>query len=179
VRYWSDRPIADPELRQVLLAARWAPTAGNRRLHRFVAVRDPTTIRLIRAFSPGISGYPSALIVICIDGTRVARFGNPKHQRTLYIDVGTAAENMLLAAHAIGLGGGPMTSFSQEAVRVILELPPSMSPELIVCLGYPAAHRPAERVLPDRPLRLQDLVIMERFDPESMQTPIDKGGHRA
>jgi hypothetical protein len=49
---------------------------------------------------------------------------------------------MLLAAHAIGLGAGPVTSFSKAAVRVILNLPAQLSPAVLVCVGHPAAAGP-------------------------------------
>lgn len=168
-------------MHQVLRAAEWAPAAGNRRLHRFVAVRDSVTIRLIRALSPGISGHPTGVIVVCIDWDRVERLGNPSQPRTLYIDVGTVAQTMLLTAHAIGLGAGPVSSFSRAAVAMLLGLPKSLSPELLVCLGHPAAEQPVERVRADRPLRLKDLVIMEHYAATvaSGRNPTPEGGRTA
>ncbi|MEU1198728.1 nitroreductase family protein [Streptomyces sp. NPDC005813] len=59
-----------------------------------------------------------------------------------YIDAGTAAATMMLAAHAIGLGSGPVTSFSRVAVATLLALPDPVRPELIICLGHPAAEQP-------------------------------------
>jgi nitroreductase len=50
---------------------------------------------------------------------------------------------MLLAAHALRLGAGPVSSFSRAAVQVALRLPNGWTPELIVCLGHPAATQPA------------------------------------
>ncbi len=181
VRHWSPRPVTEAEMHQVLRAARWAPAAGNRRLHRFVAVRDSLTIRLIRALSPGIAGHPTGVIVICIDWDRVNRLGNPSQPRTLYIDVGTVAQTMLLTAHAIGLGAGPVSSFSSAAVAMLLGLPKSLSPELLVCLGHPAPEQPVERVLADRPLRLKDLVISEHYAAPvaSGRNPASEGGRTA
>jgi hypothetical protein len=60
----------------------------------------------------------------------------------LYIDVGTAAQTMLLAAHSLGLGSGIVTSFSQAAVSEVLNLPEHLSPEMFVCLGYAAPVQP-------------------------------------
>ncbi|WP_269804856.1 nitroreductase family protein [Pseudonocardia kujensis] len=61
----------------------------------------------------------------------------------MHVDVGTAAATLLLAAHALGLGAGPVTSFSRAAVGVVLRLPAGWVPEMIVCLGHPAAVGPA------------------------------------
>jgi nitroreductase len=49
---------------------------------------------------------------------------------------------MLLAAHALGLGAGPVSSFSRAAVGTVLGLPAGWTPELIVCLGHPAEKQP-------------------------------------
>ncbi len=164
IRDFTEETVTRTDLLQVMDAARWAPSAGNRRLHRFIAIQDPITIKLIRAVSPGIHGHPTALVVISIDWAKVARLGCKPHNPGVYIDVGTAAENMLLAAHSMGLGAGPMTSFSKEGVRVILGLPDWLSPELMICLGHPGTPRSSPR-RPAKPTRLEDLVSWERFSP--------------
>jgi nitroreductase len=60
----------------------------------------------------------------------------------LYIDVGTAAATMLLAAHAIGLASCPVTSFSRVAVARLLGLDEAITPQLIVCLGHATTDQP-------------------------------------
>lgn len=142
VRAMLDRPIERAQLERVLEAARWAPNAGNRHLHRFVVVQDPLTLRVLRMVAPGMFQRPAAVVVICIDQERAVSFGMRPTVKGLYIDVGTAAQTMLLAAHALGLGAGVVTSFSQAAVVEVLNIPDHLSPELIVCLGYPAAVQP-------------------------------------
>jgi nitroreductase len=106
-----------PALEEVLKAERWAPSAGNRRLHRYVAVQDPLTLRLLRMVS---LQRPRAIVVVCIDGSRAAALGAERISKGLYIDVGTAAQTMLLAAHALGLGSGIVTSFSRAGVGTVL-----------------------------------------------------------
>jgi nitroreductase len=135
-------PIDREQLITVLKAARWAPSGGNRRLHRFVAVQHPLTLRLLRMVSPGMVQYPTAAVVICIDGRRVAEYKIPPQNKVVEVDVGTALQTMLLAAHALGLGAGPVMSFSKAAVRVILHLPSHLSPEALVCLGHRAPDDP-------------------------------------
>jgi nitroreductase len=142
VRAMVDRPIERAELEKVLEAARFAPNAGNRRLHRFVVVQDPLTLRVLRMVAPGMFQRPAAVVVICIDQGRAVSFGMRPTAKGLHIDVGTAAQTMLLAAHSLGLGAGVVTSFSQAAVTQVLNLPSHLSPELFVCLGYPAALQP-------------------------------------
>lgn len=162
VRALTGEPIERGQLEQVLEAARWAPNAGNRRVHRFVAVEAPLTLRLLRMVSPGMFQRPAAVVVICIDRARVERFGMRPTARGLSVDVGTAAQTMLLAAHSLGLGAGIVTSFSQAAVRAVLNMPEHMSPEMCICLGHPAPTQP-RAMRPRTPVTWQSLTDWERF----------------
>ncbi|MEU7061529.1 nitroreductase family protein [Streptomyces sp. NPDC046197] len=142
VRALTDEPVSREDLETVIRSARFAPHAGNRRLHRFVAVDQPSVLRAVRLFSPGMLQRPKALVVVCIDENRVRAYGLGAENRGPHIDVGTAAATMLLAAHALGLGGGPVTSFSKAAVATLLGLEAGVSPQLIVCLGHPHPVQP-------------------------------------
>jgi nitroreductase len=162
VRALTDEPVERAQLEEILKAGRWAPSGGNRRLHRYVAVHDPLTLRLLRMVSPGMLQKPQAIILICIDWSRVNAYGIAPSSKGLYIDVGTAAQTMLLAAHSLGLASGIVTSFPRAGVRTILNLPPHLSAELFICLGHAAAGGPA-------PMRAwgkitwQSLTDWERF----------------
>jgi nitroreductase len=136
----------------VLRSARYAPNAGNRRLQPVVPVTDPDLLRLLRMVAPGMIVRPTAAAVICIDTARAVGFGFRPGVPGLYVDVGTAAATMLLAAHAVGLASCPVTSFSHAAVARLLGLPDGTEPQLIVCLGHPAEHQPPPIRAPlDRP----------------------------
>jgi nitroreductase len=143
VRSMTAEPVGREALETILDAARWAPTAGNRHLQRFVATDDAATLRVLRAVSPGMLPRPTAAITICTDRALAADFGFPPDATGLYVDVGTAMATILLAAHAIGVGAGPVSSFSRAAVAVVLGLPGGWRPELVVCLGNPAPGGPA------------------------------------
>ncbi len=143
VRAMTDQPVERDKVEAILDAARWAPTAGNRHLQRFVATTHPGTVRVLRMVSPGMIQHPTAAIAICVDRGLQARYGFPPDASGPSVDVGTATATMLLAAHAVGVGAGPVSSFSRAAVGVVLDLPEGWSPELIVCLGYPAPEQPA------------------------------------
>ena len=161
-RRMTPEPVARDQLEAVLAMARWAPSAGNRRLQRFVAVQDATSLRLLRMVSPGMLQRPAALVLICIDWDRVRHFRLPRRNTGVYVDVGTAMQTLLLAAYALGLAAGPVTSFSKAAVRVLLNLPNHLSPEVMLCLG----HAAADGLAPMRARRLdwRELVYWERFE---------------
>jgi nitroreductase len=137
VRHMTAEPIDRAQLIEVLKAARWAPNAGNRRLHRFVVIQRPDTVRLVRMVAPGMFQHPAAIVVICIDWRRATQYGMPRQNTGVGVDVGTALQTMLLAAHALGLGAGPVTSFSKAAVGVLLNLPHSSVPRCSCAWGIP------------------------------------------
>jgi nitroreductase len=112
--------------------------------------------------APGMFQRPAAVVVICIDQGRAVDFGMRATWKGLYVDVGTAAQTMLLAAHSLGLGAGVVTSFSQAAVTKVLNLPAHLSPEMFVCLGYPAPVQPPGMRARVR-VTWQSLTDWERF----------------
>ncbi|PRY49003.1 nitroreductase [Geodermatophilus tzadiensis] len=142
VRAMTAEPIDRETLETVLDAARWAPTAGNRHLQRFVVTDDAGVLRVLRAVSPGMLPRPAAAITICTDRGLAAGYGFPPDAPGPFVDVGTAMATILLAAHALGVGAGPVTSSSRAAVAKVLRLPDSWRPELVVCLGHPGPSSP-------------------------------------
>jgi nitroreductase len=144
VRALTDEPVAREQIETILEAAGHAPSAGNRRLQRFVVVDESGLLRVLRMVAPGMLQRPTAAIVVCVDVERAVGFGFTPEWRGLYVDVGTVTQTMLLAAHALGLGAGPVSSFSRAAVAAALDLPAGLRAELIVCLGHPAAAQPAK-----------------------------------
>ncbi|MEP6648998.1 MAG: nitroreductase family protein [Lapillicoccus sp.] len=141
-RAMSAEPLDRRLLETILDAARWAPTAGNRHLQRYVVSDHPGTLRALRMVSPGMVQRPAAVIAICVDRPLAAAYGFPPSATGPYVDVGTAAATILLAAQALGIGAGPVTSFSRAAVAVVLQLPDGWSPEMVVCLGRPSPDQP-------------------------------------
>lgn len=157
VREMTADPLERSAIEAILDAARWAPTAGNRHLQRFVATDDPATLRVLRMVSPGMIQRPAAAIAICVDRAGAVGFGFRPDAPGLLVDVGTATATMLLAAHALGVGGGPVSSFSKAAVAVVLRLPAGWTAELIVALGRPAPTQPPP-FNPRRSLGRRDLT---------------------
>ncbi len=163
-RTFTELPVARDDVMRLLESARWAPSAGNRRIHKFVVVEDGQAIELIRAVSPGMLGLPAALIVICSDSAKAEIEGvKMASDTTTWIDVGAAAQNMMLAAHELGLGACPTTSFSRSGVRAALGLPEHLEPEYILQLGQPAQEKRVMRAGVSTRLSVEDITFWERF----------------
>jgi nitroreductase len=163
VRAMTSEPIPREQLEQILEAATHAPHAGNRRLQRFIVIQRASTLRVLRMVSPGMLQRPAAVIIICTDLVQAAEYGFAPSSRGLYVDVGTAGQTILLAAHALRLGSGPVTSFSKAAVGAALNLPKSLRPEMIVCVGHPDRNGPPPMTRRRR-RSWQDLTHWGRFE---------------
>lgn len=139
VRMMTTEPVSRKNIEQILETARWAPVGGNQRFLRFSVAEDAKLINLIRMVSPGMIQRPQVIITICADWDKFRKRKVKGHDRSAYIDVGTAMQTMLLASHSLGLGSGPVTSFNKVAVAIMLNLPSHVTPELMVCVGHPAS----------------------------------------
>lgn len=164
VRVYANEPVGDAAIRRIVESARWASSASNRRIHRYLVVRDPLRLRLVRTLSPGMQTVPPAAIVVCTDRDK-ARQAGVKLERdpTTWIDVGTAAMNMMLAAHELGLGSCPVTSFSAAGLAVALDLPNGIVPELLLTLGRPASGPAPGQTRGRERIAVDDLIDWERI----------------
>lgn len=169
-RYFSDRPIAREDLEAIVQAGRWSPAGGNRRLQRFMVITEKKHIEILRLMAPGIDGMPAAIIAVCIDHAERERQGYRSDMCKLFLDVGMAGENILLAAHALGVGAGPVTSFSKAAVSVLTDLPESISPELLICLGYRSEKQIGGNVKPSKSVRWKDITYWDQYVPDEQSS---------
>ena len=165
-RNFMHEPVLDEDIRSILHAARWASSAGNRRINKFLVVRDHKTLGLVKAVSPGMLARPPAAIVILTDAdqARQEQVQLEKDYNT-WIDVGTTAMNMMLMAHSLGLGSCPATSFSKPGMRVALDLPSHLIPEFILQLGYRAPETRLKRPGSSARLSIEDLTYWDRYTP--------------
>ena len=160
-RSYLPQPVDDALLAQLVAAARWASNASNRHIHKFLITRDPHRISLIRAFAPGLLAEPPALIIILQDKAAVARERLQAGDTADFIDVGTAAQNMMVMAQALGLGTCPVTSFSKSGVAAVLDLPEELVPELMLMVGHPKPVERGLRANAPKPLQVRDLTYWE------------------
>ncbi|HET6351637.1 MAG TPA: nitroreductase family protein [Coriobacteriia bacterium] len=143
IRRFTDAPVSDEVLEQVLRAAMAAPSAGNEQPWRFVIVREREALRRLSRTTPFAKPLEGAAVglVVCAD-KRVLRYPG-----FWSIDCSAAIENLLVAAHASGLGGvwigvHPMKPF-EMAVALAVKTPRHIRPMSLVALGHPAEDKPA------------------------------------
>ncbi len=163
-REFTDRPVTRDDLRRIIQAGRWASSAGNTRIHRFLVIVDVTRIALVKSVAPGMLATPTAMIVICTDlGAAAHSQVQVGKDTTVWMDVGTAAMTMMLMAHALGLGSSPATSFSRVGLRTVLELPEIAVPEFILQVGYRGLEPKAVPPTQGGRLTADDMTYWEQY----------------
>lgn len=131
-----------------------APSAGNLQSRRFCFVfRDETRKRLAEAAGGQdfIAAAPLA-VVCCADLASAQQYG--ERGTTLYClqDVAASVQNLMLAAHSLGLGTAWVGAFDEIQVSTILNLPDRLRPVVIVPVGYPDESPPRPRRVPKEEL---------------------------
>jgi len=139
IRVYSPGEVGEAAVTKLLEAAMAAPSAMTKDPWRFVIVRDKQTLAKLAALHPGAAMLSSAALAIVVCGDLDAAF--ERQISYLLQDCSAATENLLLAAHAQGLGacwvgihpGEPLI----KRVKELLSLPSSFVPVTVVSLGHP------------------------------------------
>jgi nitroreductase len=153
VRSFLTKPVSDEDAIKILDAARLAPSGGNRQRWRFIYVNDPEVVRMIKNCSPGFYGdAPAAIIAGLEDET------SSISNTISILDIGFAAENILLMAHSLGLGGCAIASFNPIAVKKVVNAPEGFRPVLVFSIGYPdkVPNMPTKR-------KLSEIVFLNEY----------------
>ena len=182
IRRFKADPIPAPVLERILETATYAPSAHNLQPWRFVvvaalsarahlgkALTSQMRIDMLAAGAPSSEITSRAerslrrldiapvVILLCRDTTAV-RGDDPEEVTMAIQSVAAAGLQLMLAAHAEGLGGNwicwPL--YAQNVVRETLELPETWEPQGIYFLGY-ADEEPKEKVVNP----LNEILVVE------------------
>lgn len=140
VRGYLNEPVSEEKLRNVLEAARLAPSAAADQPLKLVVVRDSEKRRELAQAANGQTFVGEAPIVIAAVATstgNVMPCGIPRYT----VDVAIAVDHMTLAAVDEGLGTCWIGAFSQEKVKTILSIPRGYTVVALLPLGYPERLR--------------------------------------
>ncbi len=185
IRRYRNDPVPREILEQLLTAAIWAPSAHNRQPWRFVIIagrsmkeklaramgeklradltadgapREVIEKDVRRSFSR-ISVAP-ALILVALTMADMDNYPDQGRQQNEWLmavqSTAMAGQNLLLAAHALGLGACWMCAplFCPNVVRQTLDLPADWQPQGLVTVGYAAEQRHKSRLPLNRVVRL-------------------------
>lgn len=176
IRRYRPEPIPTDLVRQLLTAAIWAPSAHNRQPWRFAILEESEPKeRLAKSMGARLradleaDGVPEAVIekdvsrsyaritgapvviILCLSIEDMDSYPDERRQRNEWImavqSTAMAGQNLLLAAHAVGLGACWMCAplFVPDLVRQTLDLPANWEPQGLITLGYPAETKEKTR----------------------------------
>lgn len=148
-RRFPKEPVSLTDLEQVFRAAMAAANSGGQQPWRFVVLDDPALRDELASLTVERGPYYRSpqLIVVCGD------IGSMKWKMRWLADCAAAIQNMLLAAHALGLGAVWQELYPYHErvakVRGLLGIPATVYPMAVVSIGHPADRpAPADRYDP-------------------------------
>ena len=154
VRRYADKAVDKALVETIMRAAMSAPTAVNKQPWEFIVVDDRELLAQLASALPyaKMAAHAPLAIIVCAAKDREL----PGIDSSLWEqDCSAASENILLAAHALGLGGVwtclyPHTERMEAAAR-ILKIGSGIIPFNLIPIGYPEAdHAPMDKWHPER-----------------------------
>ena len=139
--YRAQEKISKQELTDLLKAAMQAPSAMNKQPWSFVVVDKPDMLEKIQSIHPYAAFAKEAGTAIVICANRA-----DSYEEYWKVDPLLAGQNVLLAAHGMGLGVYPDEARMQTFAK-LLNLPQNVLPMALITVGIPAhpVGAPAER----------------------------------
>ena len=157
IRKYQSQPVPEAFIKDILAAAMSAPSAGNEQPWHFVVITDREILEKVSGINPYAAMAKNAPLAILVCGD----LSLEKYPGNWVLDCAAAVQNLLLAAHAKGLGAVWTGIYPEkdrmEGFRRLLDLPENVLAHTLVPLGYPAQSLPRE----DR--YKQDRVHLERW----------------
>jgi len=139
IRKFKDRAVGKEIIEELLEAAMMAPSAGNLQARDIIVVTNKVTKQKLAKAALGQSFIEQAPvdIVFVANIERSSRIYKTRGELYAIQDATASVMNMLLLAHAKGLGGCWVGAFDDSAVSEILNLPHKTLPVAIIPVGYP------------------------------------------
>ncbi len=141
IRRYTDKPVPEEIIRELLEAAMSAPSANNQQPWQFVTIDDRRILDEIPRFHPYAQMLKEASWAIAVCGDTDLALSGYWIQ-----DCSAATQNILVAAHARGLGAVWLGVHPQEKrvkeVQKLLGLPEHVIPLCLISMGYPAEQKP-------------------------------------
>jgi SagB-type dehydrogenase family enzyme len=167
VRAFSTRPLSEVEMSQLLWAAqgvthgdgyRTAPSAGalyplelyvaasagffhyvprGHRLARLGNTDLRAAIQTAALNQPGVASAAAVFVIAAVYQRTTGKYGAERGARYVQIEVGHAAQNLLLEAAALGLGAVPVGAFDDPKLARALGFPAEQAPLYVIPVGEP------------------------------------------
>ena len=135
LRSFEDRPVSDDDMDAVLEAARWTGSSKNRQNWSFIVVDDPIQRERLAGAGDFTAPIAAAPATICL----------VQEPEGYEFDTGRVAQNIMLAADALGLATCPITLHREEMAADILDLPDGVRCRYAIAIGHASAGAAPKR----------------------------------
>jgi nitroreductase len=153
IRKFRPDPVPDELILKILDVARYAPSARNSQPWVFIVVKDPEVkkkLANVHVWAKPLENAPVGIVVAC--NTEVS-------PESYQVDCANATMQIMLAAHALGLGTVWLQTLRNiSEIQGIVGLPKNYVPVAMLALGYPD-----ERPSPKKRKELKEIVYLNRY----------------
>lgn len=140
IRKFTNQPVPEQLVKHLLEAAMCAPSAHNQQAWQFLVIRERARLVELQQLHPHVPSSGAALaVLVCFDHSAEKSPGFWPQ------DCAAATENLLLAAHASGLGAVWSGVYPREesvaTMRRLYALPEHITPFAVIAIGYPGESK--------------------------------------
>ena len=146
IRRFKNKAVPYEALEKCIDAARLAPSGRNQQVLEYIVINDAKVLPGIfeniggsAKLPPDKGGprpeqAPKAYTIVLINKTWEM---DANRRRVTWVDVGLAAENIMLTAYEQGIGSCPILMFNEADIKLLLEIPEGYDVALVIIMGYP------------------------------------------
>lgn len=159
IRKFLSKDVEWDKVGEIVEAGKSAPSSGNIQNWKFIIVLDPSTRSQVAevCLQQHWMAKAPVQIIICAETEKAKRFYGIRGERLYSVqNCAAAVQNMLIAAHALGLGACWVGAFDEDKLQSILGIPEFARPQAVIPVGYADGF-------PDAPMQysLENVVFLE------------------
>lgn len=144
IRKYKSTPIPEKDVTLLLKAGMYAPTARNTQSNQFLVISDRSLLDAFTSVHPYAAMLKQAPLCIVVCGDKQSE----KEENYLAINGSAATQNILLAAHSMGIGSVWLGVYGRtermSGIQQLFSLPEHIVPISAIALGYPDEAKEAE-----------------------------------
>ncbi|MHA1168123.1 MAG: nitroreductase family protein [Candidatus Hodarchaeales archaeon] len=141
IRKFREGTVTEDNVKEILKSAMHAPSAGNQQPWQFVVINDRKILERIPSVHPYSKMVRQASLAILVCGDKRLE----KHEGYWIQDCSAATQNLLLAVHALGLGGVWLGIYPRKdrvsGMKKLLNLPDEVTPLSLIPIGIPGEEK--------------------------------------
>ena len=138
IRSFKSDNVPDDNIRELIRAATYAPSSGNRQPWHFYVIKDALVINKIydKACHQELIKSAPILLVVCVDLSEDNKVYGEREKLYNIQDTAAAIQNILLSATDMGLGSCWCGDFNESSLKKILNMDDTRLPVAIIAIGY-------------------------------------------